>query len=213
MQTWAIGPQNRFSFTEYSNGGSNSNTAKLWGAIVDAGGATNNVRPAFQAMQLVNKSIIGTMFSCPISGSNTFNFAANTNNGDQVPPGTPATSNVPLVYAYCFKSGTARSLVLINTDVAAAHTVTFAGTNTPNGIVTTRQIAPSSLGLLNEANSGSPTNTTAMATSLTSTAGAASSTINLPAFSVTALDYSLNTATTTVQMNGNVSVSGGVVIR
>lgn len=213
MQTWAIGPQNRFSFTEYTNGGSNSNTAKLWGAIVDAGGATNNVRPAFQSMQLVNKSIIGTMFACPISGSNTFNFAANTNNGDQVPPGTPATNNVPLVYAYCFKSGTTRSLVLINTDIATPHTVTFAGTNTPTGTVTTRQIAPSSLGLLNEANSGSPTNTTAMATSLTSVSGSASSTIALPAFSVTALDYSLGTPTTTTSINGNIKVSGSVVIR
>jgi len=214
MQHWpVIGPQNRFSFNEYTNGGVNANTAKLWGAIVDAGGATNNVRPAFQAIQLVNQSIIGTMFSCPVGSGNTFNFTANTNNGDAVPPGTPATANVPLVYAYCFKSGTQRSLVLINSDVSAAHTVTFAGTNTPTGTVTTRQIAPSSMNLLNEAHSGSATNTTAMATSLTSASGAASSTINLPAFSVTTLDYSLSSSVTTTGINGTVSIAGSVIIR
>jgi hypothetical protein len=212
MQVWpAIGNQNRFAFNEFNNGGSNSNTAKLWGAIVDAGGATNNVRPAFQAIELINKSIIGTMFSCPVSGTNTFNFSADTSNGSTVPPGVPATSNVPLVFAYCFKSGTSRSMVLINTDLASTHTITLAGGNIPTGTVTTRQLAPSSPDLLNEAHTGTATNTATMATSLTSSSGAASSTVSLPPYSVTALDYAAGTSS--INFSGKIILSGKTTLQ
>jgi hypothetical protein len=194
MQYYGLGPQNRFSFTEYINGGTNSNTAKLWGCIVDKGGATNNDRPACDAIKLVNKSVIGDMYSCPVTGAgSTFNFAANPNNGDgnqwAAYYGTPALSNVPLVYVFCFKSGNSRSIVLVNSDFTA-HTVALAGNNVPTGTVTTRQLAPSSLDLLNEAHTGTATNKTAMATTVTSSSSPASNTVSLPPYSLTALDYS-----------------------
>lgn len=212
-QFFNLGSQNYFSFNEYANSSAfpNTNTAKLWGAIVDAGGATGNVRPAFQAMQLVNKSIIGTMYSCPVSGTFTSNYPGNANNGENVPPGMPAISNLPYIFAWCFKTGNSRSMVLVNSDFIS-HTVTLAGGNVPAGTVTTRQLAPSTPNLLNEAHTGSGTSTTPMATSLTSTSGAATSTVTLPPTSVTALDFSTGATVVPAAITGKVKATGKVTI-
>jgi hypothetical protein len=158
LQYYGIQNQNYFALTEFYNSGPNGELAKMWGSVVDMGGATNNVRPQFLSMSLVNKSIIGPMYSCPISSNPAFNFAANTLNGSIVPPGIPALSNVPYLYSFCFENGTSRSLVLINTDLSNSHTVSFAGTNPPQGAVTERQYAPSSPDDMNEAPTGSASN-------------------------------------------------------
>jgi len=185
LQYYGIGPQSFFSLTEFRNNASNGSINKLWGNIVDIGGATNNVRPEFLGVQVVNESIIGAMYSCPISSSPTYNFAGSPNGISAL----PALNNVPYLYAFCFENGTKRSLVLINTDLSNSHTIGFSGTNPPQGSVAQRQYAPTSLDAMNETNSGTVTNlapaTVALETSTLSSPGS----ITLPPYSVTALDY------------------------
>jgi hypothetical protein len=62
----------------------------------------------------------------------------------------PAMSNVPYLYAFCFENGTKRSLVLINTDLANSHIISFGGTNPPYQLVNQRQFAPAALDDMNE---------------------------------------------------------------
>jgi len=183
IQYYGIGAQNFFSLTEYKQNGSLG--PKLWGNVIDMGGATNNVRPTFLGPQLVNQSIIGPMYSCPISNNPTYNFAGSPNGFSPL----PAMNNVPYLYAFCFMNGTQRSMVLINTDLTNSHTINFAGTNPPQGAVTQRQLAPSSLNDLNEAATGSATNQAAAAVSIETSSLSSPGSVTLPPYSVTALDY------------------------
>jgi hypothetical protein len=185
MQYYGIRPQSFFALTEYKNNAANSMTSKLWGNVIDMGGATNNVRPTFLGVQLVNQSIIGPMYACPISGNLTYNFAGSTNGNANM----PAMNNVPYLYAFCFESGTKRSLVLINTDLSSSHTLTFAGTNPPSGTVTQRQLAPAALNNMNEVPTGTATNLTAATVAIGTSTLTSPNSISLPPFSVTALDY------------------------
>jgi len=119
LQYYGIRPQSFFSLSEYKNSAANGMTAKLWGNVIDMGGATNNVRPTFLGVQLVNQSIIGPMYSCPITSNLTYNFPGSPNGNAPM----PAMTNVPYLYAFCFENGTKRSLVLINTDLSSSHTI------------------------------------------------------------------------------------------
>jgi hypothetical protein len=194
-----FGPQNYFALTEFRNGSAGSATAKLWGSLVDAGGASTAInatryggsytpRPQFLAMQLANKSVIGPMFSCPIASNPTYNFAGSSTNG---PSGTlPALSNVPYLYAFCFENGRDRSLVLFNTDIASSHAIVLTGANLPSGMVTQRQYAvAANPDAMNEAHSGTYTGTTSGTVNVTTGSIRAPSTLTLPAYSVTAIDY------------------------
>lgn len=189
LQYYGIVNSAYFALAEFNNGGLNGKSVKLWGNTVDMGGATNNKRPQFLALSLMNQSIIGPMYSCPISNNATYNFAGNASNGAAVPPGLPKLNNVPYLYAFCFQNGTKRSLVLVNTDLTSSHTLAFAGTNPPSGAVTQRQYAPSGLDDLNEAPTGKPSNTAKATVVLTSTTLSSPKSITLPPHSVTALDY------------------------
>jgi hypothetical protein len=191
MQYYGIRPQSFFSLTEFKNGGPNGLTSKLWGNVVDMGGATNNVRPEFLGVQLANQSIIGPMYSCPIAGNLTYNFAGSPNG---IAP-LPALNNVPYLYAFCFENGTKRSLVLINTDLSSSHTIGFAGTNPPQGTVTQRQFAPAELDDMNEAPTGTATNLTPDTVAIEMSTLSSPGSITLPPFSATALDYSASGST------------------
>jgi hypothetical protein len=185
LQYYGIGPQSFFSLTEFRNGASNGLVNKLWGNIIDIGGATNNVRPEFLGVQLVNQSIIGSMYSCPIASNPTFNFAGSQNGI----PTTPALNNVPYLYAFCFENGTKRSLVLINTDLSGSHTISFSGTNPPQGTVTQRQYAPAHLNDMNETQSGVNTHLAAATVAIETSTLSSPGSITLPPHSATALDY------------------------
>jgi hypothetical protein len=191
MQYYGILDQSFFSLAEYQNGSyiGSAPTSKLWGNVVDMGGATNNVRPHFLAISLVNQSIIGPMYSCPITNNLTYNFAANASNGS---PTMPAINNVPYLYAFCFENGAQRSIVLINTDLSNSHAVSFSGTNPPAGTVIERQYAPSSLDDMNEAHSGTATNQTQATVVLDSSSLSNPASVTLPPYSVTALDFTAN---------------------
>jgi hypothetical protein len=185
LQYYDIRPQSFFSLSEYKNGAVNGLIAKLWGNTIDIGGATNSVRPTFMGVQVANQSIIGPMYSCPINNNLTYNFAGSPN-GDQP---MPAMSNVPYLYAFCFENGTKRSLVLINTDLTTSHSLSFGGTNPPSGTVTVRQYAPSDLDEMNEAPTGTRTNLVQATSAMETSSLSSPTSIALPPFSVTALDY------------------------
>ena len=188
LQYYGIKPQNFFSLTEYRNGAANGLINKLWGNVVDMGGATNNVRPEFLGVQLVNQSIIGSMYSCPIAGNLTYNFVGSPNGISAL----PALNNVPYLYAFCFEDASNRSLVLINTDLTSSHTISFSGTNLPQGTVTQRQYAPAGLDNMNEAPSRTATNHAVATVALETYTLSSPGSITLPPYSVTALDYTVS---------------------
>jgi hypothetical protein len=194
-----FGPQNYFALTEYRNGSAGSATAKLWGSLVDAGGASTAInaaryggsytpRPQFLTMQLANKSVIGSMFACPISSNPTYNFPGSSTNG---PSGKlPAMNDVPYLFAFCFKNGSNRSLLFFNTDTVNSHAIALAGSNLPTGTVTQRQYAvAANPNAMNEAHTGEYTGKTAGAVNVTTSTVSASSTWTLPPYSITAIDY------------------------
>jgi hypothetical protein len=85
-------------------------------------------------MQLANKSVIGFMFSCPISSNPTYNFPGSSTNG---PSGKlSAPKNLPYLLAFCFENGNNRSLLFFNTDTGNSHAIALAGSNLPAGTVT-----------------------------------------------------------------------------
>jgi hypothetical protein len=185
MQYYGIMPQSFFSLSEYKNSAADGMTSKLWGNVIDMGGATNNVRPTFMGVQLINQSIIGSMYACPINNNATYNFPGSPNGNLPM----PAMTNVPYLYAFCFENGTQRSLVLLNTDLTSSHTISFGGTNPPFGSVTVRQYAPSDLDEMNEAPTGTATNLTQATSAIETSSLSSPTSITLPPFSATALDY------------------------
>jgi hypothetical protein len=206
LQYYGITNQSQFALTGYQNGAVNGLTAKLWGDVVDMGGATNNLRPAFLALSLVNQSIIGPMYSCPIGNNATYNFTGNANNGS---PTMPALNNVPYLYAFCFENGSQRSLVLINTDLNSSHSLSFAGTNLPGGSVTERQYAPGGLDELNEAPTGSPSNLSPAPVVVYTSSLSSPASLTLPPYSVTALDYTAASTSTGTAATPSFSLAGG----
>ena len=186
-----IQDQNFFSLTEYFNSGPVQGlTAKLWGSVVDMGGATGNMRAAGDGIAVANASVIGPEFSCPLTGNSTIDLPEDKANH------IAAVSGVPLLYGFCYEArrGNRRSILLFNTDTQRAHTVTFSGANTPSGNVLERQFAPPSLDALNEAPTGSNTNLTPATFAITATKLAGfnpAAGVRLPPHSITAIDYSL----------------------
>ncbi|MGA3048811.1 MAG: hypothetical protein ABSD67_19420, partial [Terracidiphilus sp.] len=185
MEYYVIGPQSISTFSNYANGAGNGLGAKQKAAAYNSDVAAIDLPTTYLGLQLINQSIIGPMFSCPIANNLTYDFAGSTNGSYSI----PALKSVPYIYAFCFENGTKRSLVLINTDLAKSHTLNFAGTNPPAESVTQRQYAPASLNDMNESpaeqNSLNTSATVAIETSTLSSPGS----ITLPPYSVTALDY------------------------
>jgi hypothetical protein len=203
MQYYGIRAQSFFALTEYKNKAANGLTSKLWGNVIDMGGATNNVRPTFLGIQLVNQSIIGAMYSCQITNNLTYDFAGSPNGNKAM----PAMTSVPYLYAFCFKNGAKRSLVLINTDLSSSHSISFAGTNVPYGEVTKRQFAPAALDDMNEAPTGTATNLTPATITSETTSLSNPASISLPPYSITSLDYT--TSSTPVAATPTFSPAAG----
>ena len=132
------------------------------------------------------------MYSCPIANSPTYNFAGSPNGLSPL----PALNNVPYLYAFCFENGSNRSLVLINTDLSASHTIGFAGTNPPQGTVTQRQYAPAALDDMNETATGVLSNMAPATVAIETSTLSSPSSITLPPYSATALDYTATGSTT-----------------
>ena len=182
-----FGAQNYFGYTGFNGASFNRNRSKTWGAIVDAGGSTNNKRPQFITMAMANAAILPNRFPCTFGSGNTYNFAGSTQNGSNT---VPAVNNVPQVYAFCYESGTQRSMILINATLFS-QTVKLEGTNLP-GSTAYVSYAPSSPDLLNEAASGTSTNGFAAQVATTSGTLSSPTSISLVPFGMETLSW--NTA-------------------
>jgi hypothetical protein len=146
--TFGIVDQNFFSLDQFAFTIPGGLWVHNWGAVIDMGGATNAVRPQELGMRMVNAAIIGPMYNCNVASPTTSNLPANHNGMDT--NGTPAANNIPQEYAYCFKNGSQRSMVVINTDITNSHGVSFGGTQAPTGQVIMTRYAPSSISATNE---------------------------------------------------------------
>jgi hypothetical protein len=181
--------QSFFALTGIYNGTSNPPNlyAKLWGDTIDMGGATDNVRPQFLGLELINHAIQGEMTGCRIaSGLPTHDYPGDAANNEQ-----PATEGAPWLYAFCFKSGDKRSFVLINTNPSKSYTVSFAGSTPPTGTVKVTQYAPSSLNLMNESHTGLTSYVTPQAVSLTDSTLSNPASVTVPPYSVTSYAFHL----------------------
>ena len=192
LRTYGLNAQNYFAINEFSNGGLNSNTAKLWGVAVDFDGATHNMRPQYYALQMVNEATHGDMYKCSVSGT-TLNFPGSSSNATALTGSgaavTPAISGVPLVHAFCFGTATERTIVLINTDLKA-HTVSVSGAKAPTGAVTISKLGGSP-DLTNETVDGSSTQAYAAKLLPSTTTVTNPGTITMPEASVMTLSYAV----------------------
>jgi hypothetical protein len=192
MRTYGLTAQNYFAINEFSNGGLNRNTAKLWGMAVDFDGATQTMRPQYYALQMVNEAAQGNMYSCSVSGSgSTMNFPGSTANATALNGSglavTPAMTNVPLVYSFCFGTKTERTVVLINTALTSRK-VTIGGANAPKGEVTIKLLGGSP-DLTNETVNGGSTQAFAAQVLPSSKTVNNPGTLTLPEASITTLSY------------------------
>ncbi len=194
MRTYGLAAQNYFAINEFTNGGLNRNTAKLWGMAVDFDGATHTMRPQYYALQMVNEAAHGNMYSCSVSGAgSTMNFAGSTLNATALTGNglalTPAISGVPMVYSFCFGTKSERTVVLINASLAAKN-VNVQGAKAPKGAVTIKTLGGNP-DLTNETVNGTSTQSF-KAQVVTSTRTVSNpGTITLPKASITTLTYAV----------------------
>ncbi len=210
--------QNFFSLDQYAFSIPDIGYVHNWGAVIDMGGATNAVRPQELGMRMANAAIIGPMYACPVANATTFDLSANHNGQDS--NGTPAANGIPQQYAYCFMAGQQRSMVVINTDVVAAHAIGFAGAQAPSGIVTVTRYAPASISDRNEAGANDATKNAPQPVTISdpfSVTDPVSDT--LPPYSITRFDWTVLSppptpvpTTTTLTVSPTRSVRGAPIV-
>jgi len=159
MWKWGIVDQNLFAMTESFNSGPTNTTASLWGDNVDIGGATNNVRPTFLGLKLINEAIQGKMTDCSFDSTPYIDFP-----GDRF-GNVMAAQREPALFAFCFAEGKARSIILYNIDPARAFTVQFGG-DAPAGEIVENGFVATDLNARNEAPFGTRTHLTPAAVKL-----------------------------------------------
>src|ERR1035441_9721132 len=135
LQYYGTNSQAYLGLTADNTGAADFTTQAFKGSVVDIGGASNSLLPEFVSLSLVNQSIIGPMYSCPIANTPTHNFTGSANGNSPI----PALANVPYLYAFCFENGNDRSVILIKTDVSGPNPISFPGRNPPQGSVAVRQ--------------------------------------------------------------------------
>jgi hypothetical protein len=185
MQYYAIGHQSLSTSADYANGAGHGLRTTRKAVASNSEAAAIRLPSTYLGLQLVNQSIIGPMYSCPIANNLTYDFAGLTNGVHS----SSALTGVPYLYAFCFENGTRRSLVLINTDFTNTHTLSFGGDNPPSGSVTQRQYAPAPLDDGNESPIAKNSNNTSATVSIETSALSNPRSITLPPHSVTAVDY------------------------
>ncbi|CAN5951058.1 unnamed protein product [Sphagnum jensenii] len=163
---WELNGKNRsFSSTASS---SPATTIAGWGLAWGTGGNQANLRPTVYAQAAANACAnLGTGYAVTYTSIPTYSSSARN--------GIPAETNVPLLRAFDFSSGSTECIVMVNTD-SASHTVTAAGTYAPTGSLRQVSYTGSSLQANNETVANTVTNTTSTVS--------ASSTYTLPAYSL-----------------------------
>lgn len=129
---WGITDFNFWSLNQryisITTSGGTSNLEEF-GVKTGPGGALNNMRPAGYAIGLMNGAINGGT-GIAVTETNTPTYSPAAENGAN------AETNVPYLHGFCFKNGTGRGCVVVNTDQSNSYTFTIAGTNPPAGTVT-----------------------------------------------------------------------------
>ena len=138
MRDLGITTQNMFALPEYVSAFNNSQggteTAPLWGSVIDMGGETNLKRPQFFGLQLANSAILPTMLATTVSGANpTWNQPLSTNDSIQL-------ANAHYLQSFAFTNGTQNSVVVFNLSRSGSLPVTFSGANAPSGNVVISQL-------------------------------------------------------------------------
>ena len=133
MRDLGIATQNMFALPEYVNAFTNSQggteTAPLWGGVIDMGGETNLLRPQFLAEQLANDAILPTMLATTISGANpTWNQPLSSNDSIQL-------ASAHYLQSFAFTDGSHYNVVVFNLSRSGSLPVTFSGSNAPSGNV------------------------------------------------------------------------------
>ncbi len=115
-----------------------------WGAVAGLGGRSENVRPMFLAISMVNGCIgDGMGYSTRVTGAPSYDFSGYNSVGPE--------KNVPYLNVFAFKSRNERCIVAVNTDPARPLRFSFTGKNPPSGAVTSTLYSSPNLTDNNEA--------------------------------------------------------------
>jgi hypothetical protein len=128
---WSLaGYDNRFNNTVHEG----DEQVKLFGVVVDMGGATNRRRPQFLAEQLANEAILPTMLGTRLTGANpTWHQPLSVNDSIQI-------DHAHELQAFAFADGQRRSLIVFNLSRTQARVLTFSGGAAPVGNVQVSQL-------------------------------------------------------------------------
>ncbi len=149
-----VAAQALFSLPEFANGFINAASpnqkelVKLWGTVVDMGGQTNRVRPAFLAEQLANNAIRDKMLETAQSGANP------TWNQPESPNAKIKLDGAHFIQSFAFTDGARCSLVLFNLSRTDSQPVTFSGEVKPQGNVEVSRLTSANI---TDSNETSPT--------------------------------------------------------
>ncbi|MBV8438072.1 MAG: chitobiase/beta-hexosaminidase C-terminal domain-containing protein [Silvibacterium sp.] len=209
-----VSNQNYYQMHQYSYG-EGGVTIHMWGTMLDSGGdcSMNNSstfggsfcpRPQMLGAMVYNWCKIGPMVQSSWASNPTYNLPANNNSVN-------AINGVPVLRSFAFAQGGQRCMVIVNSDVASAYQVSFAGTNAPTNNVTTYQFAPGSLSSSNELGGLSVISTLQTPLSNTTTPGVdVTSGYTLPPHSVTAFMWQSNgSSSSPVAATPTFSLAGG----
>ncbi len=139
-----------FCLPEYGNGFSNSDQpnakqlSKLWGSVIDMGGATDRVRPTFLAEELANTAISDKMLEVTQAGSNP------TWDQPESPNAKIKLSGAHQIQSFAFSDGSHASVVLFNLTRNASLPVLFSGSLTPHGKVKVSRLTSTNITDSNE---------------------------------------------------------------
>jgi hypothetical protein len=126
--------QNVWSLQGFENGFTNSathapETTRLYGVVVDMGGATNLRRPQYLAEELANEAVLPTMVETTLTGANpTWHQGVSKNNKIHV-------DKAHCLQTFAFADGGRHSLIVFNLSRTEALPVTFSGEGAPVGVV------------------------------------------------------------------------------
>jgi hypothetical protein len=151
MRDLGITVQNMYALPEYNNSFQNTQsgateTAPLFGAVVDMGGQTNLRRPVFLAEQLANSGILPNLLTTQLTGANpTWNQALSSNDNIEL-------NGAHYLQSFAFSDGGSnRSLVLFNLSRTQYLPISTSGSGSPSGTLVLTGITSENITDTNEA--------------------------------------------------------------
>ena len=138
---WSLaGYDNRFNNTVHAG----DEHVKLFGVVVDMGGATNRRRPQFLAEELANRAILPTILATKLTGANpTWHQPLSQNDSIQI-------DQAHELQVFAFGDGARRSLIVFNLSRTRALPISFSGAAAPVGHVEVSQLTAGDVSDSNE---------------------------------------------------------------